>query len=334
MLEFDNLTRLGKVRRERTLAREALALYGLENAELRLVRDTWNTIFRVDTSAGERYAMRISRPGVRDLLDIKSELVWMDALARETDVIVPAPIGTRDGEFVTEQAHPAVPEPRYVSLFEWIGGRHVFRSLSNRVAALLGETMARMHDHADTFVPPARFTTHRFDRLGNFTSGLRIYAEEPHPLLTGERLALFRREAGRVQAELDRLYGGSAPPRFLHQDLHVGNVKLLHGRLAVLDFDDSMWAYPVQDIGISLYYLRSLRASTSGPLEYFKTGYCSMREWPEEWPGQVDLMTEARALDVMEVLFSLDHPQIRANLPRYVQSTEDLIRQLSSRRKS
>jgi Ser/Thr protein kinase RdoA (MazF antagonist) len=315
----------------RALARDALVDYGLGGAELRLLKYSWNTVFRVDAPSGERYVLRVSRPGVRDLLDIESELAWMDALARETDIVVPAPIRTKDGELVTRRATAGVPEPRHVALFEWVGGRHAVRSPSERVIALLGETMACMHDHADTFVPPAPFTTRRFDRLGSFSAGSQIHADEPHPLLDGGRLSLFRREAARVQAELDRLFGGPARPLFLHQDLHLGNVKLLDGRLAVLDFDDSMWGYPVQDIGISLYYLRYLRGFAPELREHFKRGYCRIREWPEEWPGQIDLMIEARAFDLIDVLLTLDHPQIRANLPRYIEGIENQVRELSSR---
>src|ERR687885_125030 len=75
-----------------------------------------------------------------------------------------------------------------------------------------------------------------FDRLGSFTGTSTIWAEEPHPLVTGERLDLFRREAVLVQEELDRLFSGPVPPRFLHLDMHLGNVKILGDRLAILDF--------------------------------------------------------------------------------------------------
>src|SRR5437660_1145562 len=85
-------------------------------------------------------------------------------------------------------------------------------------------------------VPPERFTEIRLDRIGSFAAESQIDATDPHPLVSGERQALFRRESKRVQAELDRLYSRPDRPLFLHLDMHLGNVKLVGGRLAVLDF--------------------------------------------------------------------------------------------------
>ena len=145
----------------------------------------------------------------------------------------------------------------------------------------------------------------------------------------GERQALFRREAERVQAELDWMYRGPHRPLFLHLDMHFGNVKLLGDRLAVLDFDDSMWAYPVQDIAVSLYYLRYLRGLGADVLTPFKSGYVRLRRWPEEWDGQIKLLIEARALDLVDVFVSLDSPRIKAHLPQLLQGIEDQLRSLS-----
>src|SRR5436190_10225964 len=156
--DFEELTPHGKLRRLRAVAREALPRYGIEGARLTLLKYSWNTIFQVDAADGWRYVLRISRPGVRDLLTIHSELVWIEALSQETDVPVPRPVHARDGSLVSEIAIPSVPGSRCVSAFHWIGGRHTIHSASPRVIALLGETMARLHDHADTFFPPEPFT--------------------------------------------------------------------------------------------------------------------------------------------------------------------------------
>jgi Ser/Thr protein kinase RdoA (MazF antagonist) len=327
--DFDALTARGRVRRERGLALHALESFDVQARRLHLLKYSWNTVFRVDGHDGRRYALRISRRGVRDPLDVESELLWMAALGRDTDVVVPAPVRTREGDLVAELRTPGVPIQRSIALFEWVGGRHVIRSRSERIIALLGETMARLHNHAETFVPPERFTRIRFDRIGSFSKESEIYGANPHPLVRGERRTLLRRETERVQAELDRLYSRPDGPLFLHLDMHFGNVKLQHGRLAVLDFDDSMWAYPVQDIGISLYYLRYLRGLTSDVLTPFKEGYTRLRDWPEEWDGQLDLMIEARALDLVDVFLSLDNPRIQAHLPRLIQGIEDQLRALS-----
>ena len=78
--------------------------------------------------------------------------------------------------------------------------------------------------------------------------------------------------------------------------------------------DDSLWCYPAQDIGISLYYLqyhqdyRELRAA-------FTRGYESVRPWPETGDGGVDTFIAARCLDLISLVCSTDDPSIAAHLP-------------------
>lgn len=69
-------------------------------------------MFRVDACSGTRYALRISRRGVRDRLAIQSELIWMAALARDADVVVPDPVPLLEGGFVAELPNLDTPRIR------------------------------------------------------------------------------------------------------------------------------------------------------------------------------------------------------------------------------
>ena len=137
---------------------------------------------------------------------------------------------------------------------------------------------------------------------------------------------MLRESAARVQVALDGLYAEPAGLRFLHGDLHLGNVKVTRAGLGVLDFDDSIWCHPVQDIGISLYYLQyhpaypDLRAT-------FRRGYTSVRPWPETGDGQVDTFIVARQLDLISLVATSDDPSIAAYLPSMI---EKGVQRLSS----
>ena len=48
MKEYKDLTRLGRIRRLRELAREALNLYGLVDARLKYIHSEGNVIFRAE----------------------------------------------------------------------------------------------------------------------------------------------------------------------------------------------------------------------------------------------------------------------------------------------
>ncbi len=321
MKPFAELGQAGRTARQRRMAAFALAHYDIDVASVRPLTSHYNAVFRVDTRDGDRLVLRINRPGSRSLVDIRSELAWLAALQRETELVVPELVPTRQGELVTTVEAPGVPEPRHCSLFRWIDGRSVDDRPAPRTLFNLGVTMARLHDHADGFRPPAGFTERRLDQAWPFGRPDALYDEAPDDLLT-----VLRASAARVQAALDDLYADPAGLWFLHGDLHLGNVKVTRTRLAVLDFDDSVWCYPVQDIGISLYYLeyhpayRDLRAA-------FSRGYASVRPWPEAAAGQLDTFIAARQLDLISLVANTDDPTIAAYLPGMI---EKGVRRLSS----
>lgn len=307
----------------KTLARRVLDHYDLDIAQLSAGREIWNTIFEIRTREGDRYALRINRSGHRTLTEIRSELIWLDAIRSETNLLVPQPVHTRDGELVVTEEIDGV--PRHAAVFTWLPGRHVrTRTPSPRVGYLLGRTAARLHNHADTFRPPADFSTTRFDRIAGLARHSTIHSDEPNEILTPDRKARLREAAAQIQEETDRLYADPSGARFVHADLHFGNVKLVGGDMGVLDFDDSLWAFPVQDIGIAAYYLQ-FRSNKEELMDAFRQGYERVRPWPEEYPGQVWSYVRARALDLIDVSFEVEDPGYQARLPEIIASNEQLI---------
>lgn len=308
----------------KSLARRILSHYDLHIIRINPGREIWNTIFEIRTRDGGRYALRINRPGHRTETEIRSELLWLDAIRHDTDLMVPTPIHTRDSDLlVTEELNG---EPRNAALFTWLPGRHVARRgpPSRRSAYLLGRTTARLHNHADTFHPPEEFSQTRFDRIAALGTHSTIHSDEPTEILTPERKARLREAAAEIQEETDRLYQDPSGLRFLHADMHFGNVKLINGDMGVLDFDDSLWCFPVQDIGIAAYYLQ-FRGNKDELMRAFKEGYESTRPWPEDYPGQVWSYVRARALDLINVSFELDDPGYRERLPEVIALNEQLI---------
>ncbi len=318
MRPFKELGQAGRTARLRDLALRALARYDLAVTSVRPLTTHYNAVFRVDTADGDRVVLRVNRPGNRSLVDIRSELAWLEALRRETDLVVPEPLSTREGDFVTTVEAPGVPEPRHCVLFAWIAGRGVDDRPTPRTLSNLGAAMARLHEHADRFVPPPGFTERRLDQVWPFGRPAAVYDDEAHPLLTPERRTILRTSATRVEEALNRLDADPGGRRFLHADLHLGNVKVTRVGLGLLDFDDSLWCHPVQDIGISLHYLqyhpayRDLRAA-------FVRGYTSIRPWPETRAGQVDTFSAGRQLENISLVWHAEDPSITAYLPEILE---------------
>ena len=197
--------------------------------------------------------MRVGRPGCKEQAAIRSELEWVDAIARDTDLVVRAPVVNREGRLLTVASTPGVPEPRVCALFRWVKGRFVSQhDLTGRHLVMVGRLMGRLHDHAAGFVPSSGFTRIRWDAgglLGGVYCGTIAHAKA---VLDPARTAIVDRAESITRRAMERL--GEAPSVFglIHGDLHQMNYVFLKGEARALDFDDCGWGYYLGDMGATL----------------------------------------------------------------------------------
>jgi Ser/Thr protein kinase RdoA (MazF antagonist) len=238
-------------RRKAALARRALAHYPVAVESLVPLAMNQNWMFKLRTKDGRTFVVRVNRPGMRTPLDVASEMAWLAALRRDTDLIVPDPLPDRSANYVQVIADDeGVEHP--VSVFGWIDGRNVGDRIDTKLARQMATAVGRLQEHADRFRPPSPFTTSTLSSVWAF--GGR--PELAPPLFPAERSARILRAAARGQARFDELLARKDEVRFLHIDLHMGNIRHVKGgKVAILDFDDSRWAHPVQDYAIPLFYL-------------------------------------------------------------------------------
>ncbi len=119
-----------------------------------------------------------------------------------------------------------------------------------------------------------------------------------------------------IADEIDRMYAGGFP-QVVHADLHWGNVKVYRGRLHPLDFEDLAWAYPIQDIAISLFYNLGNRRFAAFR-DSFQSGYESIQRWPEHYPGQLDTLIVHRGLDLFNYLLTANFPGREHWFPAFI----------------
>jgi Ser/Thr protein kinase RdoA (MazF antagonist) len=160
-----------RVARMRRLAVRALDAYPFVDRELRFIADEENITFRVDATATDgrgRFLLRVHRPArhgrnVDSAVAVGSKLAWLMALRAGTDLLVPAPFRTIDGEVTTVAVSPDVPEPRVCSVLRWMDGR--VHSAAPRPVHLrrLGSVMARLHNHAGQWRVPPGFVRIRWN---------------------------------------------------------------------------------------------------------------------------------------------------------------------------
>jgi Ser/Thr protein kinase RdoA (MazF antagonist) len=297
---WEGLTRQGRLRRLRQVAVQALDAYNLDVHRLELVSHHLNILYRVVSESGDTHALRISATGWRSELELRSEIQWLLALDRDMDIDPHVPLMNRAGEYVTTIADERVPEPRHCVLFTWIPGVEVGTRLTQVNVEKMGILSAQLHLHGLDFTPQHTFTTRRLDSLFPRDETVVLFDPEHQHLFSPEQLASFKGAWTAAEAELERLYAHPEGLRVVHGDLHHENIKIHQGKLHPIDFEDIIWAYPIQDIALTFYdfryYTDPALHSYDELCTWFRSGYEQVAPWPQEFGRQIDTLHVARQI--------------------------------------
>lgn len=270
-----------QVTRLRRTAVRALADYPIEEPRLSFIAHGENTTFRVD-SGDARFLMRVHRPnrhgrGVDSRVAVGSELTWLAALQADTDLSVPTPIRARGGQRTT------VADGRVCSVLGWQNGR--MRAARPRSVHFqrLGGVLARLHEHASVWAPPAGFVRMRWDWetfFGNTMEYGGVSAAGCWDLVPAPVRTRFDEVARRMRTVMAGL--GSEPDVFglIHADLHLENALFDGDVVRLIDFDDCGFGYWLYDIAVPLWEYRG-RADYAAIREALLDGYGERRELPD-----------------------------------------------------
>jgi Ser/Thr protein kinase RdoA (MazF antagonist) len=323
MKPWSELTDAGRVRRLHTVARAALDHHDLDVIRLRCIATDTNTIFRVDTADGSKFALRVQTDPEDTDVHTPTEVAWLFDLAGVEGIDAVRVIPTRTGAgFITIDLE-GVPGPRDCVLFSWVPGRPIGDDATTSDYHALGVLAARLHDHAEGWQMPADLHPLVWDRVFYYpTEPVVLYEDRYAEHLTPDRRQVVEAVEQRAAAELARLHRERAPI-IVHGDLHPWNVHSHRGRLVVFDFEDLMVAAPVQDIAITLFYNRDHERYDELCAAY-REGYETLRAWPVEWDGQLELLMGARTVSFINYVLRLDEDPAHW-IPRFASRLERLL---------
>lgn len=328
--DFYTLTARGQALRLRRLALEALQQYDLAPTRLRLITNSFNAIFRLDTQDGQKLVLRVSLPeGGHNRAGTEAEMAWLDALSRETALSVPRPLAARNGERVVEASAPGVPQPRMCVIFSWVDGKNLADCLSEESLRQHGALMAQLHQHSTRFNPPNPASLPRFDRVFPFPEPVILFEPRFAAWMPASRRAVFERAYAWAQEAIHHLQSSGEPMRILHGDLHQWNVRVRRGVLSPIDFEDLIWGWSVQDIAITLYYLQG--EAFERYRQAFKEGYTRLSPWPERYAGEIEAFIAARSLGMVNFILQDPNPDWQSEAPRFIERNEQRLLALMAR---
>jgi Ser/Thr protein kinase RdoA (MazF antagonist) len=308
MKPYDELTPRARILRLRQLCLHALADYPIEVARVRYLTTASSTMFRVEARDGSKYVIRLYSDD-SSVAENQTEMFWLSALARDTNLSVVEPVPRRDGEYLSVVRAGGVPGARRIALYKWVPGVQLAEHISPHAYRQLGAIMAQLHNHAESLHLPASIRPKRWDRVFYYPDEPVVYKAPAysHLFAPGE-VALMDRAIAQLDPFLANLYRELGAPFLIHADLHFWNVHIFRGKLYVMDFEDVALGYPVQDIAICLYYLRSLPAYDALAAE-FQAGYTGERAWPSFSQHDLHALWVARMVNFVNYVAHTDEPE-------------------------
>jgi Ser/Thr protein kinase RdoA (MazF antagonist) len=316
MQPFESLTYDAQVRRLQRLAEAALRSYDLGVVRLTPLTQTENMTFRVDSRAAGRLVLRIHRPAAKLPAEIRSELLWLAALRRDTDLVVPDPVATTSGDVLTFAEAEGVPGPRPCVLFRWVDGRFAPRLRSAVAFGRVGAFMARLHRHAEQFAPPPGFTRGRLDQgslagIGAAFAACGLMLSQDDRSTIGALLA-------QIGANMRALGDGPAVFGLIHADLHQFNYLFHQDQVRAIDFDDCCRAHFLYDIAVALRGAGDWRP-TPAMRAAFLAGYRGVRPLAEEHEAYLGSFLALRQLILLPwMLQDATQPDAQDWVPAFV----------------
>lgn len=270
------------------VAERALAEFDIApDSTLRLLNLSENATYAVqDAISGTQSILRVHRKGYHRSHEIESELDWLDALRRGSEVTVPTVLAARDGRRVVTMDQDGT--PRHVVHFEMIAGTEPDEAtLTVGDFHTLGQITASLHDHSRAWVRPPGFGRFSWDwqhslgdrpRWGRWQDAVGV-GDEEHEVLDRARQLL--------QQRLQEYGIGPDVFGLVHADLRLANL-LVDGSLSssgnassitVIDFDDCGFGWYFYDFGTAVSFFEDDPAVPEWQ-DAWATGYRSRRPLP------------------------------------------------------
>lgn len=210
----------------------------LAGAQGRLINHSENHTFLFSAPQGEAYCLRVHRPDYQSTANIESELAWLEALHRQTELVIPEPIVGKNGKLL-QRFTTATGDTHHAVLFHFIPG-HEPTPESNLVElfSVLGGYAAGLHEHAIDWQRPAGFERQAW------TAGAILDADglwgdwRLAPGVTTEVRDVLDRTQSLLRQRLADY--GTGPDRYglIHADMRLGNLLVEGNQVCLIDFDD------------------------------------------------------------------------------------------------
>jgi Ser/Thr protein kinase RdoA (MazF antagonist) len=226
------------------------------NAKATLINVSENRTYLVTDTHNVRMILREHRPDYHSVQAIRSELMWIEALRRESDVSVSAVIPGLNAKPIQIVNCHADASERHLVMFEFLEGSEPTDDKSlNGNFTTLGCTTARMHSHSMQWHRPDSFVR----REWNISTVLSAHAAWGHwsdgPNVNNANRPILSALESMLIHRLSRLGRGEHVSGLIHADLRTANLLLDNDVIHVIDFDDCGFSWYLYDFATAVSFM-------------------------------------------------------------------------------
>jgi Ser/Thr protein kinase RdoA (MazF antagonist) len=235
----------------RRVAAKAVEKYDFQDATLLLLAHGHNHVYRVDVPSSGRFVLRIQpRHRVNDQ-GAQSQLVWLEALSRAPDLVVPTPVRSADGALFATVETEGVPDPQRCVMLRWVEGKRcpsTVEAITPTLVASVGQALARLHQHSRKFEPPEDFECPKFDANGLLGANSVLESGKAQAHLKPAQHKVLAQAAKKIRRTMRDLDGRPEHFGLIHGDAGFRNFVYHKGEARLIDFDEFGWGYYLYDL--------------------------------------------------------------------------------------
>ncbi len=302
--------------------------FGINLASVKLLSHSENVVLALTDDDGERYAMRLHRPGYNTVDEMESEVEFVESL-RRFGVPVPRCIATESGGHYTPVDVGGT--PHQVGVIGWVEGSSLGGPLDGGGPGIvehyrvIGELAAQIRAHNATWEPSERFTRRRWDAdglVGEAPVWDRFWEVDQ---LNPEQRALFTEAREFLVGVLGSLPTNDDHFGLIHSDLHLGNVMANGSDLTVIDFDDAGYGWFVHELAVALHPMLGEPEEAAARAAMLE-GYRSVHEFSPGEEALIDVFLAMRSLMIVGWLAARPEVPVYARFDEVLAEIEQHIR--------
>lgn len=309
---------------ERDLQSALLPWPQLAGARPVLINYSENHTFRLDAVDGSRFTLRIHRPDYQSLGNIESELAWLDAISRDTDLPIARPVFGIDGKLL-QHLHLSNGEHRLAVLFHFIeGSEPTPKGDLVGLFGTLGNYAARLHRHVTEWHPPRGFQRQAWNASTILDSDGLWGNWRIAPGVDTTVTIILQRLDTALRTRLAAY--GTGPDRYglIHADMRLGNLLVDGEHVSLIDFDDCGFCWFAYDFAAAISF-HETRSDIPQLKAAWIDAYQKVRPFSREDTDAIDSMVMLRRMALLAWIGShIETDLAQTHLPGFAEGTANL----------